>query len=273
MPRRRAPAAATADRDPPAGWPGLGAPLPAPPGAEVPRRAESQGRVVDSNPLNRKNEQARRPRKEQVRMKDAIETAREKLGGARTQSVRAVWNDAVLAESERTTIVEGNHYFPPPMTSTGSSSSPATSGRPAPGRARPTTSTSSSTEIATPRPPGATRPPRRRRSRSRTTSPSGAECASRLSETFPAGCRAAGIRACPPPPGAERTGAAAKAAPVVVGVRGGPAAVASCRGRERLNPFRPRAAPTTRLDYSRDQTTSTGADARPGHSDRRALIR
>jgi len=46
-------------------------------------------------------------------MKDVIETAREKLGGARTQSVRAVWNDAVLAESERTTIVEGNHYFPP----------------------------------------------------------------------------------------------------------------------------------------------------------------
>jgi uncharacterized protein (DUF427 family) len=26
---------------------------------------------------------------------------------------RATWNGAVLAESERTEIVEGNHYFPP----------------------------------------------------------------------------------------------------------------------------------------------------------------
>lgn len=27
--------------------------------------------------------------------------------------VRAVWNDAVLAESDETVVVEGNHYFPP----------------------------------------------------------------------------------------------------------------------------------------------------------------
>lgn len=27
--------------------------------------------------------------------------------------VRATWNGAVLAESEKTEIVEGNHYFPP----------------------------------------------------------------------------------------------------------------------------------------------------------------
>ena len=27
--------------------------------------------------------------------------------------MRAVWNGAVLAESERTVEVEGNHYFPP----------------------------------------------------------------------------------------------------------------------------------------------------------------
>jgi len=27
--------------------------------------------------------------------------------------VRAVWNDVVLAESERTTRVEGDHCFPP----------------------------------------------------------------------------------------------------------------------------------------------------------------
>ena len=28
-------------------------------------------------------------------------------------SVRAVWNGAVLAESDHTVVVEGNHYFPP----------------------------------------------------------------------------------------------------------------------------------------------------------------
>ena len=26
---------------------------------------------------------------------------------------RAMWNGAVLAESDKTVIVEGNHYFPP----------------------------------------------------------------------------------------------------------------------------------------------------------------
>ncbi len=26
---------------------------------------------------------------------------------------KAVWNGAVIAESDQTTIVEGNHYFPP----------------------------------------------------------------------------------------------------------------------------------------------------------------
>lgn len=28
-------------------------------------------------------------------------------------SVRAVWNGVVLAESDETVVVEGNHYFPP----------------------------------------------------------------------------------------------------------------------------------------------------------------
>jgi uncharacterized protein (DUF427 family) len=28
-------------------------------------------------------------------------------------TVRAVWNDTVLAESDETVVVEGNHYFPP----------------------------------------------------------------------------------------------------------------------------------------------------------------
>lgn len=27
--------------------------------------------------------------------------------------MKAIWNGAVLAESERTVVVEGNHYFPP----------------------------------------------------------------------------------------------------------------------------------------------------------------
>ena len=27
--------------------------------------------------------------------------------------IRAVWNDTVIAESDRTVVVEGNHYFPP----------------------------------------------------------------------------------------------------------------------------------------------------------------
>ena len=27
--------------------------------------------------------------------------------------MKAVWNDAVLAQSEKTILVEGNHYFPP----------------------------------------------------------------------------------------------------------------------------------------------------------------
>jgi len=26
---------------------------------------------------------------------------------------RAIWNSAVIAESDRTQVVEGNHYFPP----------------------------------------------------------------------------------------------------------------------------------------------------------------
>jgi len=27
--------------------------------------------------------------------------------------VRAIWNNAILAESDKTVVVEGNHYFPP----------------------------------------------------------------------------------------------------------------------------------------------------------------
>jgi uncharacterized protein (DUF427 family) len=31
----------------------------------------------------------------------------------RSSVMRAVWNDTVIAESQDTVIVEGNHYFPP----------------------------------------------------------------------------------------------------------------------------------------------------------------
>jgi uncharacterized protein (DUF427 family) len=31
----------------------------------------------------------------------------------RSVTVKAVWNGAVLAESDKTIVVEGNHYFPP----------------------------------------------------------------------------------------------------------------------------------------------------------------
>jgi uncharacterized protein (DUF427 family) len=34
-------------------------------------------------------------------------------GPAIGRTVRAVWNGAVIAESDRTIVVEGNHYFPP----------------------------------------------------------------------------------------------------------------------------------------------------------------
>ena len=34
-------------------------------------------------------------------------------GGERTGAATATWNAVVLAESDHTAIVEGNHYFPP----------------------------------------------------------------------------------------------------------------------------------------------------------------
>ena len=44
------------------------------------------------------------------------DTLRRVVGGnsaaAAGTPVRAVWNDTVLAESDETVIVEGNHYFP-----------------------------------------------------------------------------------------------------------------------------------------------------------------
>jgi uncharacterized protein (DUF427 family) len=48
-------------------------------------------------------------------MTTITEAIRRFLGGEEsiaTGPVQAVWNGAVLAESERTVVVEGNHYFP-----------------------------------------------------------------------------------------------------------------------------------------------------------------
>jgi uncharacterized protein (DUF427 family) len=49
-------------------------------------------------------------------MSTITETIKRWVGGedhAGTGPLQAVWNGAVLAESDRTIVVEGNHYFPP----------------------------------------------------------------------------------------------------------------------------------------------------------------
>lgn len=49
-------------------------------------------------------------------MSTITETVRRFFGGDNTSNngpVQAVWNGTVIAESERTVTVEGNHYFPP----------------------------------------------------------------------------------------------------------------------------------------------------------------
>ena len=72
-----------------------------------------------------------------------------------TGRVRAVWNGAVLAESDRTIVIEGNHYFRC-GTSRSSCSPRAMRAAPVRGRARRATSTSSSRTSATRQPPGPT---------------------------------------------------------------------------------------------------------------------
>ena len=49
-------------------------------------------------------------------MSTITEAIRRFLGGEGRDAagpVQAVWNGVVLAESDRTVVVEGNHYFPP----------------------------------------------------------------------------------------------------------------------------------------------------------------
>ena len=47
--------------------------------------------------------------------------------------MRAMWNDTVIAESDDTIVVEGNHYFPPdsidPKYFTSTSTTPSARGR------------------------------------------------------------------------------------------------------------------------------------------------
>jgi uncharacterized protein (DUF427 family) len=38
---------------------------------------------------------------------------RQPITKTRSSTVRAIWNGTVIAESDRTVVVEGNHYFPP----------------------------------------------------------------------------------------------------------------------------------------------------------------
>jgi uncharacterized protein (DUF427 family) len=35
-----------------------------------------------------------------------------KIGHLNTQSMKAIWNDVVIAESNETVVIEGKHYFP-----------------------------------------------------------------------------------------------------------------------------------------------------------------
>jgi hypothetical protein len=86
--------------------------------------------------------------------------------------VKAIWNGKVIADSDRTEIVEGNHYFPS-KSLCGESSSRATLTRFAPGRAKLTITHSSSMGRRTPTPLGTTPIQSRRRRKSSAMLPSG----------------------------------------------------------------------------------------------------
>ena len=92
---------------------------------------------------------------------------------------RAIWNDTVLAESDDTVVVEGNHYFPLESLDQDKLARAITV-RSAHGRVKRRTSTSSSTATRTRQPRGTTRPRSRRLPRSLVESRFGAACESRL---------------------------------------------------------------------------------------------
>ena len=86
--------------------------------------------------------------------------------------MKAIWNGTVIAESDDTVVVEGNHYFPAER-STRACCGPRTPTRSARGRAPRRTGPSRSTAPRTPTPRGTTRSPRMPPRRSATGSPSG----------------------------------------------------------------------------------------------------
>jgi hypothetical protein len=79
--------------------------------------------------------------------------------------VKAMWNNAVLAEAAQTEIVEGNHYFPP-ESCTGNISARAQRNLSATGRVRRAITRSWSMAKRTGTPPGPIRPPKRLRQKS-----------------------------------------------------------------------------------------------------------
>jgi uncharacterized protein (DUF427 family) len=36
-----------------------------------------------------------------------------KMNNSKVETMKAIWNDQVIAESDNTVVIEGNHYFPP----------------------------------------------------------------------------------------------------------------------------------------------------------------
>lgn len=92
--------------------------------------------------------------------------------------MRAVWNDAVLAESDDTVVVEGNHYFPPESVNW-EYLEPSDHHTTCPSKGGPVTTPWSLTASTTPKPPGSTLNPRRRLQRLPAASPSGTASGSR----------------------------------------------------------------------------------------------
>jgi hypothetical protein len=87
--------------------------------------------------------------------------------------MKATWEGAVIAESDRTIVIEGHHYFPRDSIKS-EYFSPATRTRPVIGRASPAIATCGSVIGPTRMPHGIIRSQKRPLSGSRITLPSGA---------------------------------------------------------------------------------------------------
>jgi uncharacterized protein (DUF427 family) len=53
-----------------------------------------------------------RPREQRARDRQEGARSRDRDHPHRRRTMKAIWNEAILAESERTVVIEGNHYFP-----------------------------------------------------------------------------------------------------------------------------------------------------------------